>query len=67
MAVQGILVGDGHYLLGELNDQRQLVGLDKRQKVLFGKLSIKGITALIKLWRQNIDTLIQILSILICQ
>lgn len=38
-----------HYLLSELNDQRQLVGLDEGQEVLFGQLSIEGIAAFIKL------------------
>lgn len=39
----------GVYLLCELNNQRQLVGLDKSQEVLFGQLSIKGIAPFIKL------------------
>lgn len=37
------------YLLSELNDQRQLVGLDKGQKIFFGHLPIEGITPFIKL------------------
>ncbi len=38
-----------HYLLSELDDQRQLVGLDKSQEVFFGQLSIEGIAIFIKL------------------
>lgn len=38
-----------NYLLSELNDQGQLVGLDERQEVFFGELSIKSIASFIKL------------------
>lgn len=38
-----------YYLLSELNDQRQLVGLDKGQEVLFGHFPIKGVTPFIEL------------------
>lgn len=44
------------YLLGELNDQRQLVGLDKGQKIFFGHLPIKGITPFIKLKTKEQNT-----------
>lgn len=37
------------YLLSELDDQRQLVGLDKRQQLLFGELPVEGIAALVEL------------------
>lgn len=41
------------YLLGELNDQGQLVGLDKGLKRFFGQLTIEGIASLIKLQRKQ--------------
>lgn len=41
--------GPSHYLLSELDDQRQLVGLDESQEFFFGQLSVKGIAPLIKL------------------
>lgn len=37
------------YLLSELDDKRQLVGLDKIQEVLFGHLTIKSVAKFIKL------------------
>lgn len=43
------MTGPANYLLSELDDQRQLVGLDKSQEVLFGQLSIKCIAPFIKL------------------
>lgn len=62
-------MGHGRYLLSELNDQRQLVGLDKSQEGFFGQLSIKSIATLIKLeirWKQT-DTIIQsAVACLIC-
>lgn len=39
----------GGYLLSELNDQRQLVGLDKGQEIFFGHLSIELVAAFVKL------------------
>ena len=45
--------GQADYLLGELDDQRQLVGLDKSQEALFGQFSIKGIASFIKLNRKG--------------
>lgn len=39
----------GSYLLGELDDQRQLVGLDKTQKALLGHLAVKRVAAFIEL------------------
>lgn len=48
----GVYVGrDGwnSYLLGEFDDQRQLVGFDEGQQVLLGELPIEGVTALVKL------------------
>lgn len=39
----------GAYLLSELNDQRQLVGLDKGQKIFFGHLPIKVVASFVKL------------------
>lgn len=42
-------MGPSHYLLSELYDQRQLVGLDESQEFFFGQLSFKGIASLIKL------------------
>lgn len=39
-----------NYLLGELNDKRELVGFDERQETFFfGQVTIKGVTSLIKL------------------
>lgn len=43
----------GCYLLSELNDQRQLVGLDKSQDVFFGHLAIKGIAPFIELQKDK--------------
>lgn len=37
------------YLLSELDDKRQLVGLDKIQEVLFGHLAIERVATFIKL------------------
>lgn len=37
------------YLLSELDDERQLVGLDKIQEVLFGHLAIERVATFIKL------------------
>lgn len=37
------------YLLGELNDQWELIGLDEAQEVLFGELAIECVTAFVKL------------------
>lgn len=37
------------YLLSELDDKRQLVGLDKIQEVLLGHVSVKGVATFIKL------------------
>lgn len=41
------------YLLGKLDDQRQLVGLHERQELLLGGLSIEGVAAFVKLQRQT--------------
>lgn len=41
------------YLLSELDDKRQLVGLDKIQEVLFGHLAIKSVATFIKLEHIN--------------
>lgn len=41
------------YLLSELDDKRQLVGLDKIQEVLFGHLTIKSVAKFIKLEHIN--------------
>lgn len=41
--------GSADDLLGELDDQRQLVGLDESQQLLFGQLSVKGVASLVKL------------------
>lgn len=48
--------GLSHYLLSELDDQRQLVGLDKSQECFFRQLSIKGIAPFIKLQKKNMGT-----------
>lgn len=45
----------GPHLLRELDDQRQLVGLDERKKVLFGQLSVEGVAPFIKLQRKHLD------------
>jgi len=37
------------HLLGELDDQGQLVGLDEGQDGLLGHFPIKGVAALVKL------------------
>lgn len=37
------------YLLSELDDERQLVGLDKIQEVLFGHLAFKSVVTFIEL------------------
>lgn len=41
------------YLLSKLNDQWQLVGLDKGQKIFFGHLSIKVVASFVKLKKQG--------------
>lgn len=41
------------YLLSELNDQRQLVGLDKHQKIFFGHLSIEVVASFVKLKKKK--------------
>lgn len=45
----GVGKSPGPYLLCELDDQRQLVGLDESQEVFFGQLSIEGIAPFVKL------------------
>lgn len=44
---------DGRYLLGELDDQRQLVGFDKSKEAVFGQLPIKGVSPFVKLWSKR--------------
>lgn len=41
------------YLLGELDDQWELIGLDEAQEVLFAELTIKRVTAFVKLKHTN--------------
>ena len=45
--------GPNRYLLGELDDQGQLVGLDEGQDVLLGHLSVKGVAALVELEKHS--------------
>lgn len=58
------------YLLGELNDQGQLVGLDKGLKRFFGQLTIEGIASLIKLQRKHRNIIVanitHLVSHLVC-
>lgn len=42
-------IKNSHYLLSELDDQGQLVGLDEGQQVSLAQLSVKGVTTLIEL------------------
>lgn len=37
------------YLLGELDDQRELIGLDEVQEVLLGELAVERVTAFVEL------------------
>lgn len=41
------------HLLGELNDQGQLVVLDEVQKLFFGDLPLKVVPAFVKLWTEK--------------